>query len=270
MTAVVLARGEGRRMREPATGASLSSDQAAAAAAGRKVMMPIEVGGRVRPFLAFVLDSLAAAGFSQACLVIAPHQDDVRDFVRETRLPLDVVFAIQDEPAGTANAVLSVEAITADEPFAVVNADNLYAPDALAALRELHEPGLPAFVVSDLIAASGIPIERIATFALIETDGDGILQRIVEKPGLDRLRAAGEHARVSMNAWRFDSRVFDCCRRVRRSIRGEYELPGAVALAVSEGMEFHVVPVSGPVLDLSCQQDVAVVGARLAALAGCL
>ena len=42
MIAVVLARGEGRRMRQPEGATTLSAAQAAAASAGRKAMMPIQ------------------------------------------------------------------------------------------------------------------------------------------------------------------------------------------------------------------------------------
>ena len=67
-----------------------------------------------------------------------------------------------------------------------------------------------------------------------------------------------------MNVWRFDDRIFEACRDVPRSARGEYELPEAVALAIARGVEFRVVPARGAVLDLSRRGDVAQVTARLA------
>ena len=78
MIGVVLARGAGRRMREPET-ADLTAAQAAAAAAGRKVMMPIGSGAESRPFLDYVLGSLADAGCVRVVVVIAPDQDEVRE-----------------------------------------------------------------------------------------------------------------------------------------------------------------------------------------------
>jgi glucose-1-phosphate thymidylyltransferase len=66
-----------------------------------------------------------------------------------------------------------------------------------------------------------------------------------------------------MNCWRFDARIFDACRDVRRSARGEFELPEAVALAVTRGVRFRAVPARGPVLDLSRRADLADVSRRL-------
>ncbi len=66
-----------------------------------------------------------------------------------------------------------------------------------------------------------------------------------------------------MNLWRFDQRIFDACRDVPRSARGEYELPEAVTLALTRGVRFRTFPARGAVLDLSRPGDVAIVSERL-------
>src|SRR4029079_10438007 len=70
MKAAVLARGLGRRMRERDPDAILSNAQAAAATAGAKAMMPIAADDRSapRPFLDYVLASLADAGMTEVAL----------------------------------------------------------------------------------------------------------------------------------------------------------------------------------------------------------
>lgn len=258
---VVMARGLATRMRAAEPAAALVPDQAAAADAGLKTLMP--VGGR--PFLDFVLSSLADAGFTRAGLVIGPEHNELRrrygSDVRPRRLTLDLVE--QRDPIGTANAVLSAESWTAGQPFVVVNADNLYPVEALTALAALPGPGLLAFERDDLVRSSDIPLDRIAAFALLDVDREGSLRRIVEKPGSAAAAAAGGGALVGMNAWRFDRRIFDACRDVPRSPRGEFELPLAVALALERGVPFHAIRARGPVLDLSRRSDVADVSRRL-------
>ena len=69
-----------------------------------------------------------------------------------------------------------------------------------------------------------------------------------------------------MNCWRFDSRIFEACRDVARSRRGELELPEAVGLAVRRGVRFRALRASGAVLDLSRRADAADVSRRLAGL----
>ena len=99
---------------------------------------------------------------------------------------------------------------------------------------------------------SGFPPDRVSRLCGDRSRSiDGYLTRIVEKPGREYYDAAGPHALISMNVWRFDDRIFDACRDVPLSARGEYELPEAVGLAVSRGVRFRDVPAAGAVLDLS-------------------
>ena len=260
--ALVLARGLGTRMRAADPQAKLTTEQQHAAEAGMKAMMPI--GGR--PFLDYLLNAIADAGIRRVGLVVAPvHHALAHNYEVETpptRIEID--FVVQAEPRGTADAVLAAEQWTQGEPFLVMNGDNLYPADVLRDLAALDEPGLPGFRRDDLVASSNIPDERIASFALIEKDGHGCLARIVEKPTAERFAKTGDDALVSMNVWRFDRHIFQACREVPLSTRGELELPEAVALAVQRGMRFRVIPASGPVLDLSSRSDAATLAERLA------
>jgi glucose-1-phosphate thymidylyltransferase len=269
MKAVVLARGLATRMRQAEPGAQLAGAQAAAAAAGLKAMMP--VGGDPAspagpPFLDYVISSLADAGYDEVGLVIGPEHDAIRHRYGREHPPVRVILATltQPQPLGTANAVLAVEPWVGEAPFVVLNADNLYPVPVLAALRMLESPGLPVFERGELIDASNIPPERVGSFALVEIDADGWLTRIVEKPGAAAV--SDPHRLVSMNCWRFDRRIFESCRDVPRSARGEFELPQAVALALERGIRFATLPAHGAVLDLSRQTDVAEVSRRLAAV----
>ena len=260
--ALVLARGLGTRMRQADADVTLTDAQRRAADAGLKPLMPIAG----RPFLDYVLASLADAGLTRAGLVVAPdHRPIAAHYAAHPPARLSLDFIVQPEPLGTADAVVAAESWTEGHPFLVMNGDNLYPVRALADLAALDEPGLPAFAADDLVRTSNIPEARIRTFALIDVDEAGYLTSIVEKPG--HAPAGGRHrpdALVSMNCWRFDARIFDACRDVPKSARGEFELPEAVGLAVRRGIRFRAVPAQGPVLDLSRRADAADVERRLA------
>lgn len=264
MKAVLLARGLGSRMKQETDAATLTASQAAAAATGAKGMMPIGT----RPFLDYVLSALADAGCTTVCFVVAPDHSAIRDYYagagRPSRLHID--YAVQPIADGTARAVLSAEGYAGRDSFLVLNSDNLYPAAVLKQLASLDEPGLPAYERDTLVRDSGFPPERVAAFAALEVNGDGYLTRIVEKPGQAYYDAAGPRALISMNVWRFDARIFDACRDVPLSPRGEYELPEAVGLAVSRGVKFRTFRARGAVLDLSRRSDIATVSARLADL----
>jgi len=261
--AVVLARGLGTRMREVDPSAPLDAAQAAMAQAGMKSMVPVGASGR--PFLDYILSGLADAGFTEAVLVIAPEHALVRERygsmgpVRPTRIR--VMYAVQQKPLGTADAVLAAEPLLGGQQFVVLNGDNYYPVDVMAQLRLLPAPALPAFQAAALVAG-GIPAERIASYATLDIAEDGHLRGISEKPGEGaRLQP---RARISMNLWLFDREIFRACREVPLSRRNERELPEAVRWAIDRlGSTFHTFPVAAPVLDLSRRADVAAVAERL-------
>lgn len=266
MRALVLARGFGRRMQAAGDPAVLTATQRAAAANGAKGMMPIGAGQR--PFLDHVLSALADAGCRDVCLVVAPDHQAIAGYFAGAGRPARVrlSFAVQPVADGTARAVLAGQAFAGDDPFLVLNADNLYPADVLQALVALDGPGLPAFDRDELVRDSGFPADRLAGFALLDVAPDGRLIGILEKPSPAQLAAAGAHALVSMNVWRFDRRIFTACADVPISARGEYELPEAVGLALTTGVSFRVIRAHGAVLDLSRQGDIFPVSARLAGL----
>ena len=251
--AVILARGLGTRMRVQDAAAGLDADQDAVAATGIKALMPID-----RPFLDYVLGALAEAGYRRICLVIGPEHDAVRRYFGEElateRLQID--FAEQATPEGTADALVAAEAWVGDEPFLMINSDNYYPATALEQLRALDGPGVAVFGWDSMLAAGNVPEERLLRFALVESGADGSLSRIVEKPDLTELATFAGCWGVGMNCWRFDARIFAACRQIERSARGEYELPDAVARARERGVGFQVVHIDEAVLDLSSRADV--------------
>ncbi len=260
--AVVLARGLGTRMRRAAPGTALDAEQAAVAETGLKAMIPVG-----RPFLDHVLGELAEAGCRRICLVIGPEHDVVREYYGEKAAleRLTVEFAVQAEPRGTADAVLAAEERTEGEPFLVLNSDNLYPAEALGALRVAPAPAVLGFEREALVRGGNIPAERIARFALLDVTAAGRLRRVIEKPGAEEAAAFGADAMVSMNAWLFDETIFDACRAIHPSPRGELELTDAVQWSIDEaGAAFTVVRSSAPVLDMSGRDDIPAVAARLA------
>lgn len=250
-------------MRREDAGAALSPEQSAAADAGLKAMMPIARG---RPFLHYVLTALADGGIDEVCMVTAPDADDVQRHFHAliTLRRVRIAFAIQEEARGTADALLAAEEFVAGERFLMLNADNFYPVEAYRGLVALPGAGVAGFDREVLVRDGNIDPERIRKYALLRTSADGLLEEIVEKPDDATWAAMGSHALVSMNLWAFTPEIFEACRRVTPSARGELELPDAVRIAIRDlGMRCQVVPVVKPVLDLASRGDVASVAEAL-------
>ena len=257
--AVVLARGLGTRMRHGDESARLTHPQAAAAQQGFKALMPLD-----RPFIDYLLGALAQAGYRRVCLVVAPEHEAIREHIARLQpRRISVDLAVQDEPRGTADAVAAARSFAGDDEFLCVNGDNHYPVAVLRRLRELDGPGLAAYTREGLLRGN-IPPERISKFAVLELSDRNALRRIIEKPSDEQIRRLGEPLLVSMNCWRLGPRIFDACRQVAPSPRGELELPDAVQRAIDAGEVFRAVVVEEPVLDLSSRSDVAELTRRLA------
>ncbi|MGA2064651.1 MAG: nucleotidyltransferase family protein [Thermoguttaceae bacterium] len=262
MKAVVLARGQGTRMRRADEAAPLDPAQRAAAATGVKAMIPVG-----RPFLDYVLSSLADAGCRRVCLVVGPGRNPVREYYGALPAPgrLAIEFAVQQEPRGTADAVAAAEAFAGGDPFLAINSDNYYPPEALCALCAAGGPAVALFERQSLLSGGNIPPERISRFAVAQSDGRGLLVRILEKPDEATLAALPEPICVSMNCWRFGPAIFAACRAIAPSARGELELPDAVQYAIDAlGERFRALQIRAPVLDLTTRGDIAAVAALLA------
>lgn len=258
--AVILARGLGTRMRRDDAAAGLDPRQAATAAAGLKVLMPLAG----RPFVHYVLSALADAGYDEICLVIGPDRPAVREHFERDVTPkrIRIAFAIQDQPRGTADAVLAAEAFAGPDRFLVINSDNYYPLEAYRGLREAGGAGIAGFWRRALVSEGNLLPDRVAGFPIVERDAAGYASRLVE-PGETALKP-DDDALISMNCWMFTPRIFAACRAIPPSANGELEIQAAVRHAMREGERFRVLAFRAPVLDLTARGDVAYVTGRLA------
>lgn len=259
--AVIMARGLGTRMRKDSDSADMSAAQASIAQTGVKALIPID-----RPFLDYVLHALAEAGYTKVCLVIGPEHDVIREYYGKavTTNRLEISFAIQEEPIGTANAVLAAEHFAEGEHFIVINSDNYYPIEAYKQLRLIETAGLAGFEFEAMVSKGNIPADRLTAFAVVDSDENGNMKKIVEKPSLDQLAELEKPYYISMNCWRFAPSIFEACKNIKPSQRGEFELPDAVEYSRHTlGESYAVLKIADAVLDMSNQDDIASVTERL-------
>jgi glucose-1-phosphate thymidylyltransferase len=263
--AVILARGLGTRMRKEDQAAKLTGAQEQMAQMGVKAMIPVD--GH-RPFMDYTLSALADAGYTEVALIIGPEHALVRDYYG--KLPtkrIKITFGVQEKPLGTGDAVAAAETFAAGEPFLVINSDNYYPVDSMAALRPITTSGLSVYERDAMMAGSNIPADRVAKFAVVKVTSDGFLERIIEKPDPATLDAMPRPLCLSMNCWRFAPSIFKACKAIKPSPRGELEITDAVQYSIDQlGEQFRVLAFRAPVLDLSCRGDIEAVAQKAKAL----
>ena len=202
MQAVLLAAGQGTRMR-PLTD-SLP-----------KPMLPVAD----RPLVAHTADAAVDAGADELIIVVGYEAAEVRAYFGETYRGVPVTFAVQQSQDGTADAVRAARDYL-DEPFAVLNGDNLYDPDAIESLFS-SGPALATFQV-----------EAPSNYGVISIEGDYVSD-IVEKPPDPPTNLANTGAYV------FPAEAREWLD-VPESERGEYEITDVVARVIAE---YDVTPV---------------------------
>lgn len=261
---VILARGLGTRMRRQDVEVSLAPEQEAVAQQGLKALVPVG-----RPFLDYVLTSLAEAGYHHVCLVVAPDHRTIRDYYTRQAPPrrIQLHYAVQEEPRGTADAVAAAEPFAGQDSFLMINSDNYYPLEALHRMRQGTSSAVALFEQETMIRLGNIPADRVRQFAVAQMNGTGCLSRILEKPTPETLASLPRPLWISMNCWRFRPTIFEACRRIGPSSRGEYEITDAVQYAIEQlGEKFQTILVQAPVLDLTSRKDILPIQQRLAGL----
>jgi len=130
MQAVILAAGEGTRMR-PLTHST------------PKPMLP--VGDR--PLVAHTADAAVEAGAEELVLVIGYEGEAVREYFGDTHEGVSVEYAVQEEQLGTAHAVACARKHL-DGGFVVLNGDDLYDTESIDALFD-GGPAVAAYRADD-------------------------------------------------------------------------------------------------------------------------
>jgi CTP:molybdopterin cytidylyltransferase MocA len=115
VSAVVMAAGEGRRMR-PIT------------ERWPKPILPIDG----RPVVVTLVRELASAEFAHATIVVGHLREEIEDLLGDgSALGLELAYAFQSEPLGSADAVLRGIRAGAAPPLLVVGADTVFTPGDL-------------------------------------------------------------------------------------------------------------------------------------------
>jgi len=162
ITAVILAGGEGRRLR-PITESR------------PKPLVPI--GGQ--PTLFHIIDLLAKHGVSEAVLTTAYRAEDIRRACGEERNGVRLRYTYEARPLGTAGGVLACEEFMSDT-FFVISGDCFCELDLTAAFRKHRACHAEATLLLS-------EVDDPTRFGIVLTDARGRVTRFEEKPSWNRV-----------------------------------------------------------------------------------
>ncbi|TLZ78645.1 MAG: glucose-1-phosphate thymidylyltransferase [Methanobacteriota archaeon] len=233
MKAVVLAAGEGTRMR-PLT-ANLP-----------KPLLP--VAGK--PFLRHTLEALRGADISRVAVLIGWQGHRIRESIGTGEsLGLSITYEEQAERLGTAHAIGCMRSHV-DGDFLSMNGDVVVSAAGLAALVAHHTK-----VRGPVLALAEVPNPE--SFGVVETK-DGKVTSLEEKP-----RRPKSHL-INAGIYVFDEDIFPLIDKTPKSSRGEYEITDTIR-ALMEKRDVYGFRLPGEWIDVGRPWDLLRANAALLA-----
>ncbi|MDQ4082300.1 MAG: nucleotidyltransferase family protein [Actinomycetota bacterium] len=227
MDAVVMAAGEGRRLR-PLT------------ERWPKPILPVDG----RPVLATLAHELAAARLERVTVVVGHLGDQVEGLLGDgSAFGLRVRYARQPEPVGSADAVSCALAAGAHPPLVVLAADTVFASGTI---REASERWL-ASGTSGGLAVRHVPPDELPRRSFVQAEG-GRLVSIVEKPPAGS--APGTLAGAPL--WFLDEEL---CAGIGDLPGPPFELATLAERALRAGLELAALEIP-PTRDITRPEDV--------------
>jgi len=234
MDGVVLAAGEGTRMRPLTSG---------------KPKGLIEVGGT--PLLTHCFDTLLSVGVDRLVVVIGYRGDDIVAHYGERYRDTPIAYVWQDEQLGLAHALEQARSAV-DETFVVLNGDNVCRANLGDAVERHRETDASAtLLVEDVSRAEA------KTTGVVRTDKTGRVTGLIEKP------SDPPSTLVTRGFFVFEPAIGHACALTLPSDRGEYELPDAIDLLLSAGHRVEAVELEGWCHNVNEPGDIGAVEQRL-------
>ncbi|MDZ5811824.1 sugar phosphate nucleotidyltransferase [Halorubrum sp. AD140] len=229
VTAVILAAGEGRRLK-PLTNRR------------PKPMIPVAN----RPLLEHVVKAVAAAGIERIVLVVGYRQERIRNhFGDGDDWDVTIEYVEQATQLGTGHAVLQAESAV-DDTFLVLNGDRIVDPSIISRICDrVREDEFPAMAVTTAA--------RPREYGVVSSDGDGRVTQIEEKP-----EGPVTTNRINAGVYGFSAAIFDAIRET--DVTGELALTATLTdIARERGV--RAVSYDGRWLDVSNLWDLLTVNA---------
>ena len=201
MEAVILAAGEGMRMRP------LTFNRP-------KAMLPIAN----KPILEHIIIEAKKAGITDFVMVVGYKDERIKDyFGNGNKWGVGILYRLQRQAMGTADALRMAQGVVR-EKFLVLNGDII-----------INEQDIRRLSQSDQITIGVKEVENPSGLGIIE-EKYGLVRHIFEKPAVPTSKLA------NTGAYLMTEQIFPALSRTKESTRGEFELTGSLEMLIEQGV----------------------------------
>ncbi len=219
MKAVILAAGEGSRMR-PLTFTR------------PKVMLPIAS----KPILEHLLIEMKKVGISEFIFIVGYHDELIRNyFAKGEKWGVNIQYFDQRNRLGTADALRMVAGFLNDS-FLMANGDSIISSEDISRLLTQKENAMSVIELQDVSGMGVIEVQEAKVF------------RIYEK-----MAAPPSHL-ANAGLYLFTPAIFEAIDKTSKSPRGEYEITDSIQILIDTGVPVFYHNIS-QWLDLSYPWD---------------
>jgi NDP-sugar pyrophosphorylase family protein len=199
-----------------------------------------------RPIVEHILTGLHAAGVDRAVIVTGYLGEQIEARLGDGgSLGMSIAYRRQEQPTGTAKALLLARDLLDGQPFVLSWGDIVIDPVEYAALvRRFAETRCDAMITVN-------PTDDPWRGAAVTVDDAWRVRSLVEKPPRGTAQTGWNNAGI----FAFTDLIFTYAERLQPSARGEYELPQAIATMIADGRSVHAHPLSGFWSDLGTPED---------------
>jgi glucose-1-phosphate thymidylyltransferase len=177
-----------------------------------------------RPILYYVLDNLQDAGIHDVGIIISPETGKaIEEAVGDGHTwGMKVVYILQNEPLGLAHAVKVARPFLGTDPFIMYLGDNLIGSGIGGFCETFEKSNADASILLK-------EVDNPSSFGIAEINGQGQVQRLVEKP-------KNPHSNLALvGIYFFSARIHGAIDRIRPSGRGELEITDAIQELLQQG-----------------------------------
>ena len=185
-----------------------------------------------KPILGHILDDLPRLGIDEVILIVGYYAERVVSYVKERHPGLKAHFVEQTEQLGLGHAVSLGAPIAGNRPLLVILGDTIFEADLAAVLRG----GVSSIGVKE--------VEDPRRFGIVETDAQGRVTRMVEKPE----RPASRLAITGVYYFTSGGPLFAALEDLKRldiRTRGEYQLTDGMQRMIEQGETLTTFPILG-------------------------
>ncbi|RQG93042.1 sugar nucleotidyltransferase [Natrarchaeobius halalkaliphilus] len=228
MHAIVPAAGEGTRLRP------LTSDRP-------KGLLEVDN----RPILSHCFDRLCEVGVTVIVVVIGYRGAQIVDYYGDCYGEAPIRYVRQPERKGLAHAIAqAADAVEGD--VLVCNGDNVFGTSLESVVETRRRSDVDAAL---LVERASPAVAR--TTGVVVTDESGTVTELVEKPD------EPPSTLVTTGVYALPESIFEHCRAIAPSDRGEYELPDAIARLREHGGVVETVELEGWRVNVNTEADLS-------------